>query len=150
MLNIVLFEPEIPHNTGNIIRLCANTGAKLHLIKPYGFYIKDKRLRRAGLDYKDLINIVEYDSLDDFLHKNKTNRILIVNSKCNKLYNEVNYQKNDFLLFGKESIGLPDDVCEKFLGVSLPMQKTSRSINLSNCVAIVAYEAWRQLNFCKL
>lgn len=150
MINIVLFEPEIPHNTGNIIRLCANMGAKLHLIKPYGFDINDKKLKRAGLDYKDLMHMLEYENFDSFLEKVNQSRIFLVSSKAKTIYSDINYQKEDFLLFGKETSGLPDYIHKQFNGVTLPMQKNSRTINLANCVSIVAYEAWRQLNFCKV
>lgn len=150
ILNIVLFEPEIPHNTGNIIRLCANIGAKLHLIKPYGFDINDKKLKRAGLDYKDLMSMVEYENFDDFFKKSNPSRIFLVSSKANIIYSNINYQVQDFLLFGKETSGLPDYMHNKFNRITIPMQKNSRSLNLANCVSIVAYEAWRQLNFCKV
>jgi len=149
-LNIVLFEPEIPNNTGSIIRLCANMGATLHLIKPYGFEITDKRLRRAGLDYKDLMCMVEYDDFDHYLDKANPDRIFVVSSKVNTNYTDVSYQKGDSFLFGRETSGLPDVIRNQFEGITLPMQKNSRSLNLANCASIVAYEAWRQLNFCKL
>lgn len=150
MLNIVLFEPEIPNNTGSIIRLCANMGAKLHLIKPYGFEITDKRLRRAGLDYKDLMCMTEYENFDDYLDKANPSRIFVVSSKMSTNYAEVSYQKGDSFLFGRETSGLPDAIRNQFEGITLPMKEDSRSLNLANCASIVAYEAWRQLNFCKL
>lgn len=150
MLNIVLFEPEIPNNTGSIIRLCANMGAKLHLIKPYGFEITDKRLRRAGLDYKDLMCMTEYENFDDYLDKANPSRIFVVSSKMSINYAEVSYQKGDSFLFGRETSGLPDAIRNQFEGITLPMKEGSRSLNLANCASIVAYEAWRQLNFCKL
>ena len=150
MLNIVLFEPEIPNNTGSIIRLCANMGAKLHLIKPYGFEITDKRLRRAGLDYKDLMCMTEYENFDDYLDKANPSRIFVVSSKMSTNYAEVSYQKGDSFLFGRETSGLPDAIRNQFDGITLPMKEDSRSLNLANCASIVAYEAWRQLNFCKL
>ena len=149
-LNVILFEPEIPNNTGSIIRLCANIKATLHLIKPYGFEITNKRLRRAGLDYKDLMCMLEYENFDDYLDKNNPSRIFVVSSKVKTNYTEVNYQKGDSFLFGRETSGLPDDIRNQFEGITLPMQEGSRSLNLANCVSIVAYEAWRQLNFCKL
>jgi tRNA (cytidine/uridine-2'-O-)-methyltransferase len=149
-LNIVLFEPEIPNNTGSIIRLCANMGATLHLIKPYGFEMTDKRLRRAGLDYKDLMCVVEYDDFDDYLDQANPSRIFVVSSKVSTNYAEVSYQKGDSFLFGRETSGLPDVIRNQFEGITLPMQENSRSLNLANCASIVAYEAWRQLNFCKL
>ncbi len=149
-LNIVLFEPEIPNNTGSIIRLCANMGATLHLIKPYGFEITDKRLRRAGLDYKELMCMAEYDDFDDYLDKANPSRIFVVSSKVQTNYTDVSYQKGDSFLFGRETSGLPDTIRNQFEGITLPMQENSRSLNLANCASIVAYEAWRQLGFCKL
>ncbi|SFV84047.1 tRNA (cytidine(34)-2'-O)-methyltransferase [hydrothermal vent metagenome] len=150
MLNLVLFEPEIPNNTGSLIRLSANMGACLHLIKPYGFEITDKRLRRAGLDYKELANVFEYDDFDDYINKAKPSRLFAVSSKVSKNYAEVNYQSGDSFLFGPETRGLPQEILDQYEGITLPMQTGSRSLNLSNCVSIVAYEAWRQLSFIKL
>ncbi|HIC41410.1 MAG TPA: tRNA (cytidine(34)-2'-O)-methyltransferase [Piscirickettsiaceae bacterium] len=150
MLNLVLFEPEIPNNTGSLIRLSANMGACLHLIKPYGFEITDKRLRRAGLDYKELANVFEYDDFDDYINKAKPSRLFAVSSKVSKNYAEVNYQSGDSFLFGPETRGLPQEILDQYEGITLPMQIGSRSLNLSNCVSIVAYEAWRQLSFIKL
>lgn len=147
MLNLVLFEPEIPNNTGSLIRLSANMGCKLHLIKPYGFEITDKRLRRAGLDYKELANVVEYENLQDYLDRAKPDRIFAVSSKVDTNYAEVDYQEGDSFLFGPETRGLPQEILDKYPGITLPMQEGSRSLNLSNCVSIVAYEAWRQLGF---
>lgn len=149
MLNIVLFEPEIPNNTGSIIRLCANMGAKLHLIKPYGFEMDDKKLRRAGLDYKDLMCVVEYENFADFLAKEQSNtaRIFCATTKIKFLYTNVNYQADDYLLFGSETKGLPENIREKYPCITLPMTPKSRSLNLSNSVSIIAYEAWRQLDF---
>ena len=150
MLNLVLFEPEIPNNTGSLIRLSANMGACLHLIKPYGFEITDKRLRRAGLDYKELANVFEYDDFDDYINKAKPSRLFAVSSKVSKNYAEVNYQSGDSFLFGPETRGLPQEILDQYEGITLPMQTGSRSLNLSNCVSIVAYEAWRQLSFVTL
>ena len=147
MLNLVLFEPEIPSNTGSIIRLSANMGISLHLIKPFGFEMDDKKLRRAGLDYKELAQIFEYENFQDYLNIAKPKRIFAVSSKVNKNYSEVEYQKNDSFLFGPETRGLPTEILDQYQGITLPMQEGSRSLNLSNCVSIVAYEAWRQLNF---
>ena len=147
MLNLVLFEPEIPSNTGSIIRLSANMGISLHLIKPFGFEMDDKKLRRAGLDYKELAQIFEYENFQDYLSIAKPQRIFAVSSKVNKNYSEVEYQKNDSFLFGPETRGLPKDILDQYQGITLPMQEGSRSLNLSNCVSIVAYEAWRQLDF---
>lgn len=150
MLNLVLFEPEIPNNTGSLIRLSANMGANLHLIKPFGFEITDKRLRRAGLDYKELAQVTEYDNFKDYLAKAKPDRLFAVSSKVNQIYSELEYQSGDSFLFGPETRGLPQEILDKYQGITLPMQKGSRSLNLSNCVSIVAYEAWRQLNFVSL
>ncbi len=147
MLNLVLFEPEIPSNTGSIIRLSANIGISLHLIKPFGFEMDDKKLRRAGLDYKELAQIFEYENFQDYLNIAKPKRIFAVSSKVNKNYSEVEYQKNDSFLFGPETRGLPTEILDQYQGITLPMQEGSRSLNLSNCVSIVAYEAWRQLDF---
>lgn len=147
MLNLVLFEPEIPNNTGSLIRLSANMGCNLHLIKPFGFEITDKRLRRAGLDYKELAKVYEYENLDDYLNKAKPERIFAVETGSSKKYSDVDYQPGDSFLFGSETKGLPQDVVNQFMRVSLPMQDGSRSLNLANCVSIVAYEAWRQLGF---
>lgn len=147
MLNIVLFEPEIPNNTGSIIRLCANMGAKLHLIKPYGFEMNDKKLRRAGLDYKDLACIVEYDNFDDYLMIAKPNRVFCLTTKTTNSYSDINYKSSDSLLFGPETRGLPEEIMNKFSKITIPMMPNSRSINLSNSVSIASYEAWRQLGF---
>ena len=147
MLNLVLFQPEIPSNTGSIIRLSANMGLSLHLIKPFGFEMDDKRLRRAGLDYKELAQVFEYENFQEYLNIAKPKRIFAVSSKVDKNYSEVEYQKNDSFLFGPETRGLPKEILDQYQGITLPMQEGSRSLNLSNCVSIVAYEAWRQLNF---
>ena len=147
MLNLVLFEPEIPSNTGNLIRLSANMGANLHLIKPYGFEMNDKRLRRAGLDYKDLASVYEYDNFDDYLDKANPSKLYLVSSKVSKNYTDIKYHNNDSFLFGSETKGLPKEIFDEYEGITVPMQDGSRSLNLSNCVSIVAYEAWRQLDF---
>jgi tRNA (cytidine/uridine-2'-O-)-methyltransferase len=147
MLNLVLFEPEIPNNTGAIIRLCANIGANLHLIKPYGFEMEDKKLRRAGLDYKELTCVQEYDDFAHYLASAKPKRLFVVSSKVQTFYTEVAYQKGDALVFGRETRGLPDEILNAYPGITLPMQVGSRSLNLSNCASIVAYEAWRQIGF---
>ncbi|MBT3277635.1 tRNA (cytidine(34)-2'-O)-methyltransferase [Candidatus Thioglobus sp.] len=147
MLNLVLFEPEIPNNTGSLIRLSANMGASLHLIKPFGFEITDKRLRRAGLDYKELAQVTEYENFEDYLAKAKPERIFAVSSKVKTNYAEVAYQAGDSFLFGPETRGLPQEILDQYPGITLPMQAGSRSLNLSNCVSIVAYEAWRQIGF---
>ena len=147
MLNLVLFQPEIPSNTGSIIRLSANMGLSLHLIKPFGFEMDDKRLRRAGLDYKELAQVFEYENFQEYLNIAKPKRIFAVSSKLDKNYSEVEYQKNDSFLFGPETRGLPKEILDQYQGITLPMQEGSRSLNLSNCVSIVAYEAWRQIDF---
>ena len=122
-------------------------GANLHLIKPYGFEINDKRLRRAGLDYKDLANVYEYENFDDYLDKASPTKIYIVSTKVKTSYTDVKYFKGDSFLFGSETKGLPREIMDEYDGITLPMQKGSRSLNLANCVSIVAYEAWRQLGF---
>ena len=147
MLNLVLFQPEIPSNTGNLIRLSANMGANLHLIKPYAFEMNDKRLRRAGLDYKDLASVYEYDNFDDYLDKANPSKLYLVSSKVSKSYTDIKYHNNDSFLFGSETKGLPKEIFDEYEGITVPMQNGSRSLNLSNCVSIVAYEAWRQLEF---
>ena len=150
MFDIVLFEPEIPPNTGNIIRLCANTGTHLHLVHPLGFELDDKRLKRAGLDYDEFARISNYCSLTEFLDKIKPSNIYAVSTKGSRHYAEVQYREGDAILFGPETRGLPQSVLEKFSDDSilrLPMQPDSRSMNLSNAVAVIVYEAWRQNNF---
>ena len=150
MLHIVLYEPEIPANTGNVIRLCANTGAQLHLIKPLGFELDDKKLRRAGLDYHEWVAVREHDSLTAFLDSVKPQRVFALTTKGQRLVSDVSFQADDALLFGPETRGLPATVLAE-LGedhcLYLPMTATSRSLNLSNTVSIVLYEAWRQLDF---
>jgi tRNA (cytidine/uridine-2'-O-)-methyltransferase len=149
MFHIVLFEPEIPANTGNIIRLCANAGMQLHLIKPLGFDLDDKKLRRAGLDYHEWVSVELHDSYADFLEKNQPQRVFALSTKGKKNYSDVQFKAGDVFLFGPETRGLPAsmlaDIGENCL--FLPMQPQSRSLNLSNTVAIVLYEAWRQTDF---
>jgi tRNA (cytidine/uridine-2'-O-)-methyltransferase len=150
VLDIVLFEPEIPANTGNIIRLCANTGAHLHLIQPLGFELDDKRLRRAGLDYHEWVSIRQYATLADYVGRAKPNRLLAISTKANNIYSQNRFQEGDALLFGPESRGLPASFLDQHpehLKLYLPMRPESRSLNLSNCVSIVLFEAWRQLQF---
>ena len=150
MLNIVLFEPEIPPNTGNIIRLCANTGCHLHLIKPLGFAWDDKRLRRAGLDYHEFAAIKQYESYDDFLQLAQPKRIFALTTKGHPTHSDIKFQRDDYLLFGPETRGLPISILETFPSmqrIRLPMVANSRSMNLSNTVAVVVFEAWRQLNY---
>lgn len=150
MLHLVLFEPEIPPNTGNAIRLAANTGMQLHLIKPLGFELDEKKVRRAGLDYHDLANVRIHENWAAFLSEVDYNRIFACTTKGQTRYTDIQYQQNDVLLFGPETRGLPEAVLDTMPAESwlrLPMADTSRSLNLSNSVAIVAYESWRQLNF---
>ncbi len=149
MLHVALFEPEIPPNTGNIIRLCANSGAHLHLIHPLGFAWDDKRMRRAGLDYHEWAAINHYRDLRDFQHQNQQRRIFACSTKGQKNYSEIHYEKEDLFLFGAETRGLPSEVREYYPLLKIPMLAHSRSINLANSVAIVLYEAWRQLGFAR-
>ena len=152
-INIVMVEPEIPQNTGNIARTCAATGAKLHLVKPLGFEINDKYLKRAGLDYWDKLEIEEHGNLNAFLEKynSKLDKMFLVSTKSKHTYSEIEYNKYDevFLLFGKETKGLPEDLLKKHINkaIRIPMKEGLRSLNLSNSVAIVVYEVLRQNNF---
>lgn len=150
LINIVLFEPEIPPNTGNIIRLAANTGSHLHLIKPFGFELDDKRMRRAGLDYHEFAGISQYDDWQDFMARQGGNRLFGVSTKASLSYSEVCFESGDFLIFGPETRGLPETIRQQ-LGLDrllrIPMLPDSRSLNLSNATAVVVYEAWRQLGF---
>jgi len=150
MLEIVLYEPEIPPNTGNIMRLCANTGCRLHLIHPLGFDLDEKKLRRAGMDYRDMAVIQEYHSLEECLDQFKSESIYALTTKGKTNYSSAKFQVNDVLLFGPETRGLPDDVLDQLAmkqKLRLPMLSESRSLNLSNTVAIVTYEALRQQQF---
>ena len=152
-LNIVLVEPEIPQNTGNIARTCAAIGAKLHLVHPLGFSVSEKEVKRAGLDYWDKLEIEEHDSFSKFLEKYKPeeNNMFFVTTKSKKVYSDVDYGKMDevFALFGKETKGLPEDILQKYYdnAIRIPMRETLRSLNLSNAVAIVAYDIFRQAGF---
>ena len=140
-LNIVLVEPEIPQNTGNIARTCAATNSSLHLVKPYGFTIDDRSLKRAGLDYWHLVDVHEYDNLDVFFDKNPDAAFRFVTTKGRNAYSDAEYPEGCFLLFGKETRGLPEDLLRRFLDlcVRIPMIAESRSLNLSNAVAVLAY-----------
>ena len=153
-LNIVLVEPQIPQNTGNIARTCAATGARLHLVEPMGFRVDDAKLKRAGLDYWHLLDITYYESLDDFFEKNKNGNFYYFSTKATKIYSEIEYPDNTYLVFGKETAGLPEDllVQNQENCVRLPMINNSaaRSLNLSNSVAIGVYEALRQLGYPEL
>lgn len=147
MLHVALLSPEIPPNTGNIIRLCANSGALLHLIHPLGFTLDDKRARRAGLDYHELANLRHYPNLSTFLKDNATKRIYACSTKAHRPYADVCYQEDDLFLFGPETQGLPESLIAEYNAIRIPMQPQSRSLNLSNAVAIILFEAWRQLAF---
>lgn len=150
MLHIALFEPEIPPNTGNIIRLCANTGVQLHLIHPLGFAMDEKQLKRAGLDYHEFTQVLEHKNYDAFLEWAGSRNIFACSTKGTLFYHEVTYQPDDILLFGPETRGLPVEVRESLPTnqvIRIPMMANSRSLNLSNAVAIITYEALRQLNF---
>ena len=152
-LNIVLVEPEIPQNTGNIARTCAAIGAKLHLVHPLGFSISEKEVKRAGLDYWDKVEIEGHESFGKFLEKYKPeeNKMYFVTTKGKNVYSDVDYSKMDevFALFGKETKGLPEDILQKYFNnaIRIPMRETLRSLNLSNAVAIVAYDILRQADF---
>jgi len=152
-LNIVLVEPEIPQNTGNIARTCAAIGAKLHLVKPLGFSIDEKQVKRAGLDYWDKLEIEEHSNFNEFLKKYKPeeNDMFFITTKGTHCYTEIDYSKMDeiFILFGKETKGLPEDTLRKYIEKTarIPMRETLRTLNLSNSVAIVAYEILRQKDF---
>lgn len=151
-INIVLLEPEIPQNTGNIARTCAATGASLHLIRPLGFEPDDKKLKRAGLDYWDKLDITYYDNLDDFYAKNKSSKIYFFSTKAPQCYTDVRYEGDVYIMFGKESRGLPEELLRenKETVVRIPMRDTLRSLNLSNAVAIAVYEILRQDEFSNL
>lgn len=152
-INVVMVEPEIPQNTGNIARTCAAIGAKLHLVYPLGFEINDKHLKRAGLDYWDKLEIEEHDSLESFLEKYKPeeHNMFFASTKSKRCYSDVDYSKMEevFVLFGKETKGLPEDLLQKYMNkdIRIPMRETLRSLNLSNSVAIIVYEILRQVNF---
>jgi len=147
--NIVLHQPEIPQNTGNIARTCAATGAGLHIIKPMGFEIDDKKLKRAGLDYWHLLGVQYYESLEHFFEVNKNPRIHLASTKAAKVYSDAKFCDGDFIFFGKETKGLPEDFIKENLenAIRIPMIEEARSLNLSNSVAIVIYEALRQTGF---
>ena len=151
MLNIVLVEPEIPQNCGNIARTCAATGARLHLIRPLGFDISDKAVKRAGLDYWHLVEIFDYENLRDFFERNPqaAERAWLATTKAPRAYCEATFTDGDYLFFGKETAGLPEDFRRRFYDrcIRLPMRSDARSLNLSNSVAILTYEALRQTGF---
>lgn len=150
MFNVILYQPEIPPNTGNVIRLCANTGTQLHLIRPLGFDLDDKQLRRAGLDYHEYANVSVHDDLAACLQTLPAARLFAFTTKGAMAYDKAHYQAGDALLFGPESRGLPADILESLSGeqrLRLPMLPQNRSLNLSNTVAVAVYEAWRQCGF---
>lgn len=150
MIEVILHQPEIPPNTGNIIRLCANSGTRLHLIKPLGFALDDKQLKRAGLDYHEQTCLAVHDNLAACLNKMGSRRIFAVTTKASRPYSKVVYGRDDVFLFGSESRGLPVEVLQGFVAtqkIRIPMLPASRSLNLSNAVAIIVYEAWRQTGF---
>lgn len=150
VFNIVLYQPEIPPNTGNIIRLCANTGSQLHLVKPLGFDMDDKRLRRAGLDYHEWASVKMYDNWDQFMADCRPSRFYALTTKGKRLYTDVAFKKQDYLVFGPETRGLPESIRQQAGEqgcLRLPMLADSRSMNLSNAASVMLYEAWRQLAF---
>lgn len=149
MLNIVLVEPEIPQNCGNIARTCAATGSRLHLIRPLGFDISEKAVKRAGLDYWHMVEVIDYESLDDFFVRNQVTQMWCLSTKAPQSYTQAHFSDGCYLFFGKETKGLPEDFLEahRQCCVRLPMRADARSLNLSNAVAITVYEALRQLDF---
>ena len=149
MLNIVLLEPEIPSNTGNIGRTCVATGARLHLIEPMGFRINEKAVKRAGLDYWDKLDYIIYDSYNDFLEKNPDAKIYMATTKAKHIYSDVEFEDNSYIMFGKESAGIPEELLveNEENTIRIPMYGEIRSLNLGNSVSIVLYEALRQRNF---
>lgn len=150
MFHVALFEPEIPPNTGNVIRLCANTGASLHLIKPLGFTLDNKRMLRAGLDHREFVDLKVHQCLADFTHYHQPRRLLAFSTRGSRLYTEVTYRQDDVLLFGPETRGLPDALLQALPAdqvIKVPVLPRSRSLNLANTVSVALYEAWRQLGF---
>jgi tRNA (cytidine/uridine-2'-O-)-methyltransferase len=153
VLNIALYEPEIPPNTGNIMRLCANTGCALHLIKPLGFSLDDKQLRRAGLDYRDQAPVTVYESFEDLMQRLAPERCWTLSTRGYRRYSDASFAAGDLLLFGPETRGLPQSILDELGGQSclrIPMLPDSRSLNLSNAAALVIYEGMRQLGFPQL
>lgn len=149
MFNVVLVEPEIPQNTGNIVRTCAATGCRLHLVRPLGFEVSDKYLKRAGLDYWHFVDISFYDSVGELFERNAGGRFWFFSTKAAKTHSDVLYSEGDFLVFGKETRGLPEELLAEHYdeAVRIPMIGEIRSLNLSNSVAIAVYEGWRQLGY---
>ena len=152
MINIVLYSPEIPQNTGNISRTCAVTGARLHIIKPIGFEISDRTLKRAGLDYWDKLDVTYYENYEDFLGQNKNAELYFFSAHGKNSYADIKYPDNAYLIFGRESVGLPPELIAENIdrSVRIPMRKTLRCLNLSNSVAIAVYEVIRQSGFAGL
>jgi tRNA (cytidine/uridine-2'-O-)-methyltransferase len=150
MVHVALYQPEIPPNTGNIIRLCANTGARLHLIRPLGFSMDDKALKRAGLDYHEFVDVQQHDSLMDLLNALPSSRLLAFTTRGVSAHHEWQYRDDDILLFGPETRGLPDELLDTLppeQRIRIPLRPGNRSLNLSNAVAVAVYEAWRQQGF---
>ena len=150
MIHVVLYQPEIPPNTGNVIRLCANSGARLHLIRPLGFELDHAKLRRAGLDYHEFADVDVHDTLDAFLATAQPQRLFALSTRGTTLYTKAAFAENDAVLFGPETRGLPQAVLDGLpteQQLRLPMRPHNRSLNLSNAVAVVVYEAWRQMGF---
>ena len=149
MINIVLYSPEIPQNTGNISRTCAVTGARLHIIKPIGFEISDRTLKRAGLDYWDKLDVTYYENYEDFLRQNENVELFFFSAHAERSFEEVEYPDDVYLVFGRESVGLPEELVRKNIdrALRIPMRKTLRCLNLSNSVAIAVYEVLRQKNY---
>ncbi|OOF69868.1 tRNA (uridine(34)/cytosine(34)/5-carboxymethylaminomethyluridine(34)-2'-O)-methyltransferase TrmL [Rodentibacter caecimuris] len=150
MLDIVLFEPEIPQNTGNIIRLCANTGFRLHLIEPLGFTWDDKKLRRSGLDYHEFAEIKKHENFEYFLQTEQPKRLFALTTKGSPAHSQVQFKLGDYLMFGPETRGIPMSILDNLplqQKIRIPMTENSRSMNLSNSVAVAVYEAWRQLGY---
>lgn len=152
-INIVLHEPEIPHNTGAIARTCVLTNSRLHLIRPFGFDLDDKHLKRAGLDYWKYLDLTIYEDLDDFFEKNKDINFYLATTKTNNIYSDVKFKDGDFIFFGKETAGLPENLIKKYSerAIRIPMIKDlKRSLNLANSCTVILYEALRQLDFMNL
>ena len=149
LLNVVLVEPEIPQNCGNIARTCAATGARLHLIRPLGFDISEKAVRRAGLDYWHMVEVIDYENLEDFFSKNEVRQMWCLSTKAPRCYTEARFEDGCYLFFGKETKGLPESFLEEHRDscVRIPMRADARSLNLSNSVAVTVFEALRQLEF---
>lgn len=151
-LNIVLVEPQIPQNTGNVARTCAATGARLHLVEPMGFHVDDKKLKRAGLDYWHLLDITYYEDLDDFFEKNRDGSFFYFSTKARRVHSDMTYPDNSYLVFGREDAGLPEELLKnnEQSCVRLPMREEARSLNLSNTVAVGVFEVLRQWGYPEL